>query len=54
VLHRWARDVVANFAQALHDNGRQYSKQAGIARLKREAIKLKAERDVLEKRSTSK
>lgn len=49
VLRKWVRDVVGDPAQAFPGNGRQGPEQAEITRLKREVIKLKAERDILKK-----
>jgi transposase len=49
VLRRWIKDAAVDAQQAFPGNGRQSPEQAEITRLKREVIRLKAERDILKK-----
>ena len=49
VLSKWIRDVVADPVQAFPGPGQMKPEQAEIARLKREVVKLKMERDILKK-----
>jgi transposase len=49
VLRAWVKDVSAAPSQAFPGHGQMKPEQAEIARLKREVIKLKAERDILKK-----
>jgi transposase len=49
VLRRWVRDFSTAPEQAFPGNGKQNAEQAEITRLKREVIRLKAERDILKK-----
>jgi transposase len=47
VLRKWVKDFAVDPAQAFPGQGQMKPEQAEIARLKREVIKLKAERDIL-------
>ena len=49
VLRSWAKAFADDPAQAFPGHGQMKPEQAEIARLKREVIKLKAERDILKK-----
>ena len=49
VLRNWVKAFADDPAQAFPGHGQQKPEQAEIARLKREVIKLKAERDILKK-----
>jgi transposase len=49
VLRKWVKDFAVDPAQAFPGHGQMKPEQAEIARLKREVIKLKAERDILKK-----
>ncbi len=49
VLRAWLREFEADPAQAFPGQGQMKPEQAEIERLKREVIKLKAERDILKK-----
>jgi transposase len=49
VLRTWVKDFGADPIQAFPGHGQMKAEQAEIARLKREVIKLKAERDILKK-----
>ena len=49
VLRRWVQESVADAAQAFPGQGQMKPEQAELARLRREVIKLKAERDILKK-----
>jgi transposase len=49
VLRKWVKDFAIDPAQAFPGQGQMKPEQAEIARLKREVIKLKAERDILKK-----
>jgi transposase len=49
VLRKWVKDYKADSAYAFPGRGQQKPEQAEIAALKREVIKLKAERDILKK-----
>jgi transposase len=49
VLRKWVKDFTVDPAQAFPGQGQMKPEQAEIARLKREVIKLKAERDILKK-----
>jgi transposase len=49
VLRAWVKDFGADPSQAFPGHGQMKAEQAEIARLKREVIKLKAERDILKK-----
>jgi transposase len=49
VLRAWVKDIAADPQQAFPGHGQMKPEQAEIARLKREVIKLKAERDILKK-----
>ena len=48
-LRQWVRDFAAGPEQAFPGHGQMKPEQAEIARLKREVMKLKAERDILKK-----
>ena len=48
-LRNWVRKFAADPQQAFPGNGQMKPEQLEIARLKREVIKLKAERDILKK-----
>ena len=48
-LRQWVKDFASDPAEAFPGHGQQKPEQAEIARLKREVIKLKAERDILKK-----
>ena len=47
VLRRWVQESVADAAQAFPGQGQMKPEQAELARLRREVLKLKAERDIL-------
>lgn len=49
VLRKWIADFEADPVQAFPGQGQMKPEQAEIERLKREVIKLKAERDILKK-----
>ena len=49
VLRRWVQESVADAAQAFPGQGQMKPEQAELARLRREVIKLKAERDIFKK-----
>ena len=49
VLRRWVQESAANAQQAFPGQGQMKPEQAELARLRREVIKLKAERDILKK-----
>ena len=49
VLRRWVQESAADAAQAFPGQGQMKPEQAELARLRREVIKLKAERDILKK-----
>jgi transposase len=49
VLRKWVQDFRADPAQAFPGHGRQKPEQAEIERLKKELIRVKAERDILKK-----
>lgn len=49
VLRKWVADFEADPGQAFPGQGQMKPEQAEIERLKREVIKLKAERDILKK-----
>ena len=49
VLRRWVQESVADAAQAFQGQGQMKPEQAELARLRREALKLKAERDIFKK-----
>ena len=49
VLRNWVRDFAEDPQHAFPGHGQLKPEQAEIARLKREVIKLKAERDILKK-----
>ena len=49
VLRNWVNAFADDPAQAFPGHGQMKPEQAEIARLKREVIKLKAERDILKK-----
>ena len=49
VLRRWVQESAADAAQAFPGQGQMKPEQAELARLRREVLKLKAERDILKK-----
>lgn len=49
VLSRWVREVADDTSNAFPGHGQMKPDQAEIERLKREIVKLKAERDILKK-----
>ena len=49
VLRKWVRDHEADPQQSFPGNGRMKPEQAEIERLRREVVRLKAERDILKK-----
>ena len=49
VLRRWVKDGVADPQQAFPGQGQMKPEQVELARLRREVLKLKAERDILKK-----
>ena len=49
VLRRWVQEVAADSQQAFPGQGQMKPDQLEIDRLRREVIKLKAERDILKK-----
>lgn len=49
VLRKWVRDMRSDPAQAFPGHGRLKPEQAEIERLKKELIRVKAERDILKK-----
>ena len=49
VLRRWVQEVAADSQQAFPGQGQMKPEQAELAQLRREVLKLKAERDILKK-----
>lgn len=49
MLRKWVRELGADPAQSFTGNGQMKPEQLEIERLRREVIKLKAERDILKK-----
>lgn len=49
VLRRWVKDCAADPQQAFPGQGQMKPEQVELARLRREVLKLKAERDILKK-----
>ena len=49
VLSRWVREAAADEQQAFPGHGQMKADQGEIERLKREIVKLRAERDILKK-----
>ena len=49
MLRRWVQESAGNAQQAFPGQGQMKPEQAELARLRREVIKLKAERDILKK-----
>ena len=49
VLRRWVQECTTDSQQAFPDQGQVKPEQAELARLRREVLKLKAERDILKK-----
>jgi transposase len=49
VLRRWVQECTADSQQAFPGKGQMKPESAELARLRREVIKLKAERDILKK-----
>ena len=49
VLRKWARDFAADPKHAFPGQGQMKPEQLEIERLRREVVKLKAERDILKK-----
>ena len=52
VVSRWVREASGNVRRAFPGQGQQPAEQAEIERLKREIVKLKAEKDILTKVET--
>jgi transposase len=53
VLRRWVREYVADTQQAFPGQGQMKPEQLELERLRREVIRLKAERDILKKAAGS-
>lgn len=53
VLRRWVQECASDSQQAFRGQGQMKPEQAELARLRREVIKLKAERDILKKAAAS-
>ena len=49
VLRKWVKDFESDPAQSFPGNGRMKPEQLEIERLRREVVRLKAERDILKK-----
>ena len=49
VVSRWVREASGDIRKAFPGQGQQPAEQAQIERLKREIVKLKAEKDILKK-----
>jgi transposase len=49
VLRKWVRDVAADSQQAFSGHGQMKPDQLEVARLRKELVKVKAERDILKK-----
>ena len=49
VLRKWVKDFESDPAQSFPGNGRMKPEQLEIERLRREVMRLKAERDILKK-----
>ena len=49
VLRRWMRELAEAPSSAFPGNGQQRAEQAEIAALKKEVVRLRAERDILKK-----
>ena len=49
VVSRWVREASGDIRKAFPGQGQQPAEQAEIERLKREIVKLKAEKDILKK-----
>ncbi len=49
VLRKWVKDFEADPAQSFPGNGRMKPEQLEIERLRREVVRLRAERDILKK-----
>ena len=49
VVSRWVREAGGDIRKAFPGQGQQPAEQAEIERLKREIVKLKAEKDILKK-----
>ncbi len=49
VLRRWVQEYAADLQQAFPGQGQMKPEQEELARLRREVLKLKAERDILKK-----
>jgi transposase len=49
VLRKWVRDVAADSQQAFPGHGQMKPDQLEVARLRKELVKVKAERDILKK-----
>ena len=49
VLRKWVRDMAADPRQAFPGHGQMKPEQLELARLRKELIKVKAERDILKK-----
>ena len=53
VLRRWVQECASDSQQAFRGQGQMKPEQAELARLRREVIKLKAERDIQKKAAAS-
>ena len=53
VLRRWVQESVTDAAQAFPGQGQMKPEQAELARLRREVLKLKAERDNILKKAAA-
>lgn len=49
VLRRWVQECIADSRQAFPGQGQMKLEEAELARLRREVLKLKTERDILKK-----
>jgi transposase len=49
VVSRWVREAAGDIRKVFPGQGQQSAEQAEIERLKREIVKLKAEKDILKK-----
>ncbi len=49
VLRRWVQDVAADLQQVFPGQGQMQPEQAELTQLRREVVKLKAERDIFKK-----
>ena len=53
VVRRWGQECAADAPQACPGQGQRKPEQAELARLRREVLKLKAERDIFNKAAAS-